>query len=111
MKAIERQLAEKWRNSCACSIDNTVILHDPVYNALILALFGNVIARKDLNTGRVSFTLAGWNTITTRSRLKNVIGAPVSQVNRAPVVWLSSGDKREISARAWYDLESLNEIN
>lgn len=109
MKEIEKQLAEKWKDARPCSIDNSTIAHHG--NEITLSLFGNVIARKNLNTGRVSFTLAGWNTTTTRSRLKNVIGAPVSQVKRAPVVRLSSGDKREISKRAWYDLESLNEIN
>lgn len=34
-------------------------------------LFGNLIAKK-LNGGRIAFTLAGWNTVTTRERLSGL---------------------------------------
>ena len=35
-----------------------------------VSLHGNTIYQKDINTGSAQFTLAGWDTNTTRSRLR-----------------------------------------
>ena len=48
-----------------------------------LYLFGNLIAIKDRNTGEVKFTLAGWNSVTTRERLK-AIGVQISSRQGIP---------------------------
>lgn len=37
---------------------------------VIVSLHGNPIFKKDINTGSAQFTLAGWDTNTTRSRLR-----------------------------------------
>lgn len=49
-----------------------------------VSLFGNIIAKKDIKTGAVEFSLAGWDTVTTRSRL-NALGCNVSRVKGVTV--------------------------
>ena len=48
--------------------------------------------------GKKSFTLAGWNTNTTRSRL-NALGVHVSQKNFAPMY-----NGKEIVSNKWYNV-------
>lgn len=48
--------------------------------------------------GKESFSLAGWNTNTTRSRL-NALGVSVSQKNFAPMY-----NGKEIDCNKWYNI-------
>lgn len=48
-----------------------------------LYLFDNLIATKDNSTGKIEFTLASWNSVTTRERLQ-AIGVKVSSCQRVP---------------------------
>lgn len=55
-------------------------------------LHGNLIAWRGTN-GLVHFTLAGWNTVTTRERVNGLlrvmgVRASVFQKNHAPYMWL-----------------------
>jgi hypothetical protein len=58
-------------------------------------LHGNQIIKRV--NGEVFFTLAGWNTVTTRSRIKEITGAGVGQRNFEPVY-----HGRVINSNKWY---------
>lgn len=77
------------RNEHFCTCIAMVYLHD---NLIAKISFGpeNVVAQ---------FTLAGWNTNTTRSRL-NAFGVGVSQCNLAPY---HNGEA--ISSKGWYTFD------
>ena len=63
----------KWKRS------NTEV--DVVGDMSHLYLFGNLIAIKNLKTGKVSVSNAGWKTNTTRERLNGIPGVNVTQKN------------------------------
>ena len=76
MKVIERKMVEAWDHDRSMKCDNTRVTsgfsgkpgtETWIYGTSV-ELFGNEIARKSNN--KVRFTLAGWNTTTTRSRLR-----------------------------------------
>jgi hypothetical protein len=46
-------------------------------------LFDNLIVHKDNRTGKIEFTLANWNSVTTRERLQ-AIGVKVSSKQKIP---------------------------
>ena len=72
MRKIEQRLKRAWNNNETIRISNSSI--ELNFNRfLTLKLFGNVIAVKDIKTNIEYFSLAGWNTITTKSRLRNVL--------------------------------------
>ena len=77
------------RNEYLCTCTAMVYLHD---NLIAKISFGpeNVVAQ---------FTLAGWNTNTTRSRL-NALGVGVSQCNWAPY-----HNGKAISSTGWYTFD------
>lgn len=77
------------RNEHFCTCTAMVYLHA---NLIAKILFGpdNVVAQ---------FTMAGWNTNTTRSRL-NALGVGVSQCNLAPY---HNGEA--ISSKGWYTFD------
>ena len=60
-----------------------------------LYLFDNLIATKDNNTGVIEFTLAGWNSVTTRERLQ-AIGVKVSSCQ-----WVPYYNGKAISTTEW----------
>lgn len=76
MRKIEKVLTPKFFNGESATISNTTIRNKEMY------LFGNKIAWVEGN--KLFFTLCGWNTVTTRSRL-NALGVLVSQINGVPV--------------------------
>ena len=94
MRKIEQRLAYAWNNGIATHISNSAVLVDG--RGVYLTLFGNVIAYRN-NNQEVFFTLAGWNSTTTRSRLKNVLGLRVFQKAYAPFF-----ESQEIEAGKWY---------
>lgn len=107
MRVIEKQMIQaiarrkSWRNG-----NTSVDVHSSWCE---VRLHGNMIARID-NEG-VKFSLAGWNTATTRSRVNAILQtfcnghARVSQKAFAPILWIG-GVPHEISAsaREWYDV-------
>lgn len=95
MKAIERKLSANWEAGKPCACGNTTIAKRD--NRLELILFGHVIAEKDLTTGKVSWSMAGWPTTTTRSRLRNVVGVNVWQHKFGQFA-----DNKPIDPSAWY---------
>lgn len=62
-------------------------------------LFDNLIAKKDNKTGEVKFTLASWNSVTTRERLQ-AIGVKISSKQRTPYY-----NGKAISTTEWYQVE------
>lgn len=102
MRLIERKLKNAWDNNQLIEISNSAIrkVHLKNYECfdiIGLYLFGNLIATKAITTGVVSWTMAGWNSLTTRSRLNNVLGIGVYQVKHVP--W--RGDV-QVDPSAWY---------
>lgn len=51
--------------------DNTEVA--PTDRSIALYLHGNRIARGDMETGKITLTLAGWPTVTTRERLNGLL--------------------------------------
>ena len=100
MRAIERTLRAHWLSGTPCIISNSAVIVDNRggYEKVSLALFGNVIAKRV--NGITSFTLAGWNTLTTRSRLCHVADIEVS-TRKGKVLYRG----QEIDSNAWYLLE------
>mgnify|MGYP001548219305 CR=1 FL=1 len=69
-------------------------------NGEALKLHGNTIAKKD--GARVLISLAGWNTVTTRERLKPF--APVYQSKHLPYIGDNLIDEKE-----WYEVGVIYE--
>ena len=89
MRKIEKNLYNAfWSDdsSCTISIYNSIIKYDGHNNKKDLYLHGNLIASRRLGSGEVWFTLAGWNSKTTRSRLHSVCKVPVFKRNHVPKV-------------------------
>lgn len=91
MRKIEKVLTPKFFNGENATISNTTVRNKEMY------LFGNKIAWVEGN--KLFFTLCGWNTVTTRSRL-NALGVLVSQINGVPV-WNS----QELDVNGVYEKE------
>lgn len=96
MRQIEKQMLEAVKNGSSMSVGNTRVVWKDGYCDVLL--HGNHIARI-FTDGRGEFTLAGWDTPTTRSRL-NALGVGVSHVKRQPVF---SG--MVIMSDAWYGFD------
>lgn len=103
MRKITEQAARAFRNSTKFNSGNTSVAIDTV--EVTLSLHGNTIAKKDLATGTVTWTLSGWNTTTTRERLNGVVYGTVRQRNHEAVYIAPNGDNIEIDACKWYDME------
>lgn len=103
MRKIEKQLRSAFFNDKEFKDNNSEIRSDGINTCLYL--FNNMIAYKptgplhDIYT--ITFTLAGWNTLTTRSRLHNVTQLPIynekgiAHVNGSP-----------IENKSWYRLHT-----
>ena len=93
-----RKLEEVMRNAVNAkrnaSISNTLVSVEN--NAVKVYLHGNLIYKEE--NGVKSFTLAGWNTVTTRSRL-NALGVDVRQKNFEPIY-----KGCVISSYKWYNV-------
>ena len=101
MKVIERKLKNAWDNNQLIEISNSAIRSEGD-DVLGLYLFGNLIATKAVSTGVVSWSMAGWNSLTTRSRLNNVLGVGVYQVKYIPYC-----GKDAVDPYAWYSQKML----
>ena len=97
MRKIEQKMAAAVAAKKSFSESNTRVEVDDEKTVRVY-LFGNCIYRVNAD-GRRTFTLAGWNTVTTRSRL-NALGVNVQQRKKAPYY----GEDR-ISRVHWYEVE------
>lgn len=75
MKKIEQKMIKAIRSRCPATISNTTVVHgySNPDNGMAVYLHGNHIAT--LTDTSVRFTLAGWNTVTTRSRVNALLSA------------------------------------
>ena len=94
MRKIEEQMINAVNNCKSLSVSNTLVTVSN--NEVKVYLHGNLIYTKENGVER--FTLAGWNTNTTRSRLR-ALGVDVCQRKRKPVYKGS-----EISSYKWYNV-------
>lgn len=94
MKTIERAMCKAAKAHKNWRSGNTCVVADE--ESVRVYLHGNLIYEENGN-GR-AFTLAGWNTPTTRSRL-NALGCGVSQHN-----WEPQHNGAAISSREWITL-------
>ena len=100
MRQIEKAMvaAVKARFNWRCS--NTEVKAE---NGIVkVYLHGNLIYKENI-AGVASFTLAGWNSNTTRSRLR-ALGVGVRCYNYAPQMEVN-GEWVDISSSKWYDVE------
>lgn len=81
MRAIESEMLKAWNNETNFHKSNTAVIVDA--DSVRVYLFGHCIARKSRETGATLFSLCGWNTVTTRSRL-NALGCGVYCRNYTP---------------------------
>lgn len=81
MRQIEKQMLKAVKNGSSMVVGNTQVVQGDGYCDVFL--HGNHIARI-FTDGRGEFTLAGWDTPTTRSRL-NALGVGVYHKKKQPV--------------------------
>ena len=75
MRQIEKKMVAAWNAGREMNESNTSV--EKLFGRyLYVRLFGNAIACKDLQTGEISYSCAGWHTTTTASRLR-ALGANV----------------------------------
>lgn len=69
MRKVTQTIANAWKNHTKASCGNTITDGKQVF------LHGNLIAWRDDSPLTWNFTLAGWNTPTTRERLNGLLNA------------------------------------
>ena len=94
MRKIEKEMLNAVRNGFNMSKQNTVVSHCD--GATRVYLHGNLIYKRA--KGIETFTLAGWNSVTTRSRL-NALGVGVYQRNFEPFY-----NGKKILSCGWYNV-------
>lgn len=94
MRKVEQRMVDAVARLQNSSEGNTQVRIDS--NGLSVSLHGNIIYQQRGNN--IFFTLAGWNTPTTRSRL-NALGVRVSQKNWQPIY-----NGEVIDAWKWYQI-------
>ena len=75
MRKVTEQIKQAFFNGQALKKDNTRTDGTSVW------LHGNEIIRRD-PSGVILFTFAGWGSVTTRERLKNILNVDVYQKNK-----------------------------
>lgn len=76
-------------------INKKVSANTEVYNGTVY-LHGNAIIKRDPSTGHMYVCLSGWNTVTTRSRLR-AVGANVCRKDFTPYI-----DGKVMDLFKWY---------
>lgn len=94
MRKIEKAMCEAVQMRTNWSESNTIV--EVFGDEVTVYLHGNAIYR--VVDGVKYFTLAGWNTPTTRSRL-HALGVPVTQKHFAPMY-----NGVEIDSTRWYNV-------
>jgi len=68
MRQIEKQFAAAFAAGRPWSLSNSAVVVSGVF--VYAYLHNNLIARKNVSTGRIDYSCAGWHTVTTASRLR-----------------------------------------
>ena len=109
MRKINKILKEHWSTNTPVKISNSAINTD-FNNGILtttLVLFSNVIARKTYTNSttpdKIEFTLSGWDTQTTRSRLKDVLGLSIFRHN-SQLLFSHNDNVFKIESNQWYTL-------
>ena len=119
MKKIEEQIIKTFRTQFNNNYNTEITLspHDIVegyaQDIVIYRLDGRAIFRYEPKTQRFSFTLAGYNTSTTRSRLKALLGSlcKVQLYMKQGKIYLSdNGVKMGIADNTWYLFKLRKEV-
>lgn len=107
MRKITQEAAAAFFVDGKYSNSNTLVSCGSMY------LHGNKIAWRK-SDGSVEFSLAGWNTPTTRERLNGVLsncGFMVRTKLGTPYLWnTKTGEKIELKSHFWYDAETGKEV-
>lgn len=90
MRKVTEQIKHAFESRQRKSVGNTMTDGQTVW------LHGNAIIKRDPD-GLVRWSLAGWNTPTTRERVNGIVGAGVHQVNFEPIL-----DGQEINPFDWF---------
>ena len=101
MRKIEKEMLAAVCEHRNWNCGNTIVTCEN--NVVCVYLHGNLIYEDDMDERRESFTLAGWNTPTTRSRLR-ALGADICQKNGK--IYASKGSRKheiEIDKNSWYN--------
>ena len=93
MRKITEETRYYFNNNIERKLGNTRV--ETFAHYTYIYLFDNLIAKKDNKTGEVKFTLAGWNSVTTRERLQ-AIGVQVSSRQ-----WVPYYNGKAISTTEW----------
>ena len=110
MKAIEKDLRNAWIAGTAITRNNSyikIVEHRQGMRSVELYLFDNLIARRHVENGKhvhTAITMSGWNSLTTRSRLSNVVGCRIYSKGRKPHF---SHNDQEVDPWGWYILEHI----
>ena len=75
MKKVTERIKNAFDNGQSLKVDNTTTDGTSVW------LWGNEIIRRD-KSGAILFTFSGWGSVTTRERLRGIIGVDVYQKNK-----------------------------
>jgi hypothetical protein len=102
MRKITKELRQAWLRQEAWRKSNTET------DGLKVWLHGNCIAKRDPETGRVLYSLAGWPTNTTKERLNGILPAGwyISQINHRQVLLGPMGYASKIDDYEWFDVEA-----
>lgn len=95
MRKITQQAIDAFMGGHNFKSGNTrVVIYDKMYGdtnpQIGLELHGNKIAGRDLITGEIQITNAGWPTNTTKERLNGIPGVRINQKNGE---WFLNGEK------------------
>jgi len=94
MKKITSQIAAAFHAGRSLSVGNTRTDGESVW------LHGNKIIRTT-EDGSIEWTLAGWNTVTTRERINGIVDAGVYNKQ-----WVAHVGTREVSDIGWNKVET-----
>lgn len=94
MRQVTKQIREAFEQGTPKTVGNTKTDGQTVW------LHGNEIVKRDAS-GLVLWSLAGWNTVTTRERVNGIADAGVHQVKGEPIV-----NGQAINSRDWFVKES-----
>ena len=89
MRKVSRQIKAAFEAGKSRTIGNTTT------NGASVFLHGNQIIKRE--AGKVFWTLAGWNTVTTRERVNTIAGAGLYQKGFTPYV-----NGKEVCPHTWH---------
>ena len=120
MKKIEEQICKSFErrcNDCDFSLEVVLSSRDRVEgyarDIVIYRIDDKAIFRYEPKEQRFSFTLAGYNTITTRSRLRALLGYFCKvqlYMKQGKVYLVDNGAKIEIDPNTWYLFKLRKEL-